>query len=150
MLRLSKLADYAIVIASHSARDPKRTHTAAEIALTVNLALPTVQKILKRLNRAGLFQSERGPHGGYKLARRPEQISIADLIAAVEGPIGLTECSLAENLCLKAQGCTVRGNWNLINRAIQAALETVTLADMVHPMPQEIPISLDSLRPSAR
>lgn len=150
MLRLSKLADYAIVIASHSARVPEQTHTAAEIALTVNIALPTVQKILKRLGRAGIFQSERGPHGGYRLARRPEQISVAQIIAALEGPIGLTECSLAENHCQQAQGCDIRSNWALINRAIRIALETVSLADMVKPLPREIPISLEGLHAHIR
>lgn len=150
MLRLSKLADYAIVIASHCARFPEQTHTAAEIALTVNIALPTVQKILKRLSRAGVFQSERGPHGGYRLARRPEQISIAQIIAALEGPIGLTECSLAENHCQQAQGCNIRSNWTLINQAIRIALETVSLADMVKPISREIPITLESLHTHPR
>jgi FeS assembly SUF system regulator len=150
MLRLSKLADYAIVIACHSAREPQQTHTAVEISRSVNIALPTVQKILKRLNQAGLFQSERGPHGGYRLAKRPEQISVADIIAAMDGPIGLTECSLAENHCQQAQGCDIRSNLALINRAIRIALETVTLADMVKPIPQEIPISLEGLHANLR
>ncbi len=145
MLRLSKLTDYAIVIACHSARAPQERHSAAEISAAVGIALPTVQKILKRLAQAGIFQSERGAHGGYRLARAPEAISVARIIAAMEGPIGLTECSLAENQCRQAEGCDIRGNWTLINRAIQTALETVTLADMVRPIPQELPISLARL-----
>ncbi len=149
MLRLSKLADYALVIAAHSAKTPQRTHTAAEIALTVRIALPTVQKILKRLSQAGIFQSERGPHGGYRLARCPEEISVADLIAAMEGPIGLTECTLAESRCQQAQACGIRLNLTLIDRAIRVALETVTLADMVKPT-AEIPISLKALHAHPR
>lgn len=150
MLRLSKLADYAIVIACHSARQPQHTHTAAEIAASVKIALPTVQKLLKRLSQAGIFYSERGPHGGYRLARQPEQISIAQIIAALEGPIGLTECSLADNHCQQAPGCHLRSNWTLISRAIKVALDTVTLADMVKPMPQEVPISLAGLNTHLR
>ncbi|XSG85839.1 MAG: SUF system Fe-S cluster assembly regulator [Methylohalobius sp. ZOD2] len=150
MLRLSKLADYAIVIASHSAREPERTYTAPEIAETVNIALPTVQKVLKQLGRAEIFRSERGAHGGYRLARRPEHIHIAQIIAALEGPIGLTECSLAENHCQQSDDCDIRGNWTLINRAIRTALETVTLADMVKPAPREMPISLSGLRANVR
>lgn len=150
MLRLSKLADYAIVIACHSARELQQTYTAAEIARAVNIALPTVQKVLKRLSQVGIFQSERGPHGGYRLAKQPENISVAQIIAALDGPIGLTECSLAENHCHKAQGCDIRSNLSLINRAIRIALETVTLADMVKPIPQEIPISLEGLHANLR
>ncbi|MCX8048616.1 MAG: SUF system Fe-S cluster assembly regulator [Methylohalobius sp.] len=150
MLLLSKLADYAIIIASYSAREPQQTYTAAEIALAVNIALPTVQKILKRLNQAGLLQSERGPHGGYRLAKRPDEISVAQIIAALDGPIGLTECSLAEDHCQKAKGCNIRSNLSLINQALKIALEAVTLADMIKPTPREVSISLDSLRAHVR
>ncbi|BCX89233.1 hypothetical protein MIN45_P1603 [Methylomarinovum tepidoasis] len=149
MLRLSKLTDYAIVIACHSARRPHEMHSATEIADAVGIALPTAQKVLKRLTQAGIFHSERGAHGGYRLARAPERINVAELIAAMEGPIGLTECSLAENQCRQADGCDIRGNWALINRAIQAALETVTLADMVRPVSREHPISLTRLHETA-
>lgn len=150
MLRLSKLTDYAIVIACYNARAPETMHSAAEIAQAIGIALPTVQKILKRLTQAGIFRSERGAHGGYRLARSPERVNIAQIIAAMEGPIGLTECSLAGSHCQQAEGCDIRSNWALINRAIQTALEAVTLADMVRPTPREIPISLGSLRSAAR
>ena len=150
MLRLSKLTDYAIVIACFGAREPEAMHSAAEIAQAIGLALPTVQKILKRLTQAGIFHSERGAHGGYRLARPPKTINIAQIIAAMEGPIGLTECTLAENHCRQAEDCDIRGNWALINRAIQTALEAVSLADMVRPAPQEVSISLSGLRSAAR
>ncbi len=150
MLRLSKLTDYAIVIACHCARSPQKLHNAAEISAAVGIALPTVQKLLKRLTQAGIFRSERGVRGGYRLATPPKQINVAQIISALEGPIGLTECSLAESQCQQAEGCDIRGNWTLINHAIQTALEAVTLADMVKPAPREIPISLSGLHVSAR
>ncbi len=150
MLRLSKLTDYAIVIACHCARNPQALHNAAEISSSVGIALPTVQKVLKRLTQAGILRSERGAHGGYLLAAAPHQVSVARVIAALEGPIGLTECSLAESQCRQADGCDIRGNWTLINRAIQAALEAVSLADMVKPAPREIPISLGALHAGLR
>lgn len=150
MLRLSKLTDYAIVIACHSARDPSRLHSASEIADAVGIALPTVQKILKRLAKTGILHSERGAHGGYRLALAPHRIDIARIIAAMEGPIGLTECTLAASRCQQAKGCGIRGNWNLINRAIRTALEAVTLADMVRPASPELPISLGALHHTAR
>ncbi len=150
MLRLSKLTDYAIVIACYCARKPQALHNAAEISTAVGISLPTVQKILKRLTQAGIFRSERGAHGGYCLADQPQQVNVAQIIAALEGPIGLTECSLAENQCQQEEGCDIRGNWALINRAIQTALEAVTLADMVKPAPREIPISLGGLHATIR
>ena len=150
MLRLSKLTDYAIVIACHCAREPQRLHNAAEIAGRVGIALPTVQKLLKRLTQAGLLRSERGAHGGYRLARDPAAINIAQIISALEGPIGLTECSLAENQCRQAAGCDIRGNWALINRAIRTALEAVSLADMVRPTPRETSISFDGTHDAVR
>jgi len=150
MLRLSKLTDYAIVIACHCARTPEALHNAAEISGSVGIALPTVQKILKRLTQAGILRSERGAHGGYRLAAVPTHINVAQIISALEGPIGLTECTQADNQCQQAQGCDIRGNWALINRAIRTALEAVTLADMVKPAPREVPISLSGLHASMR
>lgn len=150
MLRLSKLTDYAIVIACHCARAPEALHNAAEISGSVGIALPTVQKILKRLTQAGILRSERGAHGGYCLAQTPTQVSVARIISALEGPIGLTECAKADNQCQQAQDCDIRGNWALINRAIQTALEAVTLADMVKPAAREVPISLSGLHASMR
>ncbi len=150
MLRLSKLTDYAIVIACHCARTPEALHNAAEISASVGISLPTVQKILKRLTQANILSSERGAHGGYRLSETPERVSVAQIISALEGPIGLTECTLAESQCEQAQGCDIRSNWALINRAIQTALDAVTLADMVNPVIREVPISLSDLYATVR
>ncbi|NOS88993.1 MAG: SUF system Fe-S cluster assembly regulator [Methylococcaceae bacterium] len=152
MLRLSKLTDYATVILSFIARDTTQVHAAMEIAAATGIALPTVSKILKRLVNAKVLSSTRGAKGGYMLARLPEHISIATVISALEGPIAITECSISQQGCDQALGCGIRGNWNLINQTIHNALESVTLADMIRPIPaqdaqwqQEILIPVASL-----
>ena len=103
-------------------------------------------KILKILVKAGIVNSIRGAKGGYVLARSPEKISVAKVISAMEGPIALTECSITHHDCEQASGCDIKGNWGMINQAINNTLESITLADMVMPKEQmaqvkEIPVS---------
>ena len=110
-----------------------------------------MSKILKLLVHAEVLISTRGAKGGYALARAPEQISVAAVISAMEGPIALTECSITHQGCEQASGCEVRGNWGLINQTIHNALESITLADMIRrakapkPIPEEIRIPVSSL-----
>jgi FeS assembly SUF system regulator len=100
-----------------------------------------VSKILKMLSRAELLVSHRGVKGGYSLARLPDEVSIAQIIDAIEGPIAMTECSAtAPGLCELEPVCPVRSNWRKINRAVREALEKLTLAEMTHPLPQRYPI----------
>ena len=134
MLRLSKLTDYATVILSFIARDNTHVHAAMEIASATGIALPTVSKILKLLVNGKVLISTRGAKSGYALARAPENITVAAVISAVEGPIALTECSISQQGCEQASGCDIRGNWSLINQTIHNALESVTLADMIRPV----------------
>lgn len=133
MLKLSKLADYATVLMTLVAREPQRLHNGLELAERSNLPAPTVAKLLKSLARGGLLQSLRGAHGGYRLARPPERISVADIIAALEGPIGVTECASHPGDCTLESACSTRANWRLINVAIREALEAVSLAQMAVP-----------------
>jgi FeS assembly SUF system regulator len=142
MLRLSKLTDYGTLIMTHLARDPRGVHAANEIAVGVQLSLPTVTKVLKILARAGLLHSQRGTKGGYALARAPEQISVAEVVEALEGPIGLTECGVTPGSCAQEPSCSVRGNWQLISNAVLGALRGVTLAQMAHPT---LPIAFSAL-----
>src|SRR3569623_983204 len=93
MLRVGKLTDYGTVVMTYLARDARGLHSANEIAAELGLALPTVSKLLKALVQNGLLASHRGVKGGYSLAMAPEDISVARIIAAIEGPIALTECS---------------------------------------------------------
>ena len=133
MLRVSKLTDYATEVMTVLAAAPARVHSAQELAERVRLELPTVSKLLKQLASAGLIESFRGVNGGYRLAREPEQISIADIVIAMEGPIGMTECSAQSGLCDHESHCGVRVNWQRINDAIAGALAGVSLADMLKP-----------------
>ena len=149
MLRISKLADYATVVVSFMARSPGETHSAAKIAERLDIGQPTVSKILKLLARAKLLTALRGVNGGYSLARVPAQISIADIIDAIEGiPLGVTECSSMPGICAQESACEIRGNWQKINLAVRQALAGVTLADMV--LPQSISAPATILAPPRR
>ncbi len=130
MLRLSKLADYATVLMTAVATAPDRVHTGVELAERTHSPAPTVAKLLKTLTRGGLLDSLRGAHGGYRLARSPERISVADVIGALEGPISVTDCATHGGGCTIERDCAARANWRLINSAIRQALEAVTLAQM--------------------
>jgi FeS assembly SUF system regulator len=147
MLRLSKLTDYATVILSHIAKESSQTHSALCVAEATGIALPTVSKVLKILVNANVLVSTRGIKGGYALARPPENISVADVISALEGPIALTECSISHEGCEQASGCGISANWGLINQAIHNVLKSITLADMIKPVnvPQEFMIPVSSI-----
>lgn len=134
MLKLGKLADYGTMIVTVLAGEPERLHSAQDLAARTHVAAPTVAKLLKLLTRGGLVESLRGARGGYKLARSASAITVADVIAAIDGPIGLTECSVHKGDCAVESTCGVRGNWRLISSAIHEALRSVTLADMAKPL----------------
>jgi FeS assembly SUF system regulator len=131
MFRLSKLTDYGTVILSYMATAPERTCSAADAAEAVGISAATASKVLKLLARHALLQSTRGSRGGYLLARSPENISVAEVVEAMEGPIGITECSAASGLCVREGGCRVRDNWQQLNQVIRQTLGGVSLADMV-------------------
>ncbi len=133
MLRISKLTDYAIVVTAAMAADAQRIFSAAELALDTHLETPTVAKVLKTLARSDLVRSFRGASGGYQLARGAAEITVADLIVAMEGPIGMTQCSVHQGLCSTEAVCALRGHWQQISRAVHAALSEMTLLDMSRP-----------------
>jgi len=131
MLRISKLTDYGTLIVTHMATTPERVISATELADALGLGLATVSKILKALGRHGLVQSQRGTRGGYVLSRPPTQVSIADLIDALEEhPFGLTECSANSGTCNLETGCRIRDSWIRINTVVRQALQTVSVAEM--------------------
>jgi FeS assembly SUF system regulator len=141
MLRVSKLTDYATVVMTVLAgaageRGPAAVLSAQDIGQRAHLELPTVSKLLKQLAHAGLVVSSRGVNGGYRLARAAERITIAQIVTAMEGPIGMTECSAQSGLCGHEPHCGVRVNWQRINQAIEQALGSVSVADMVKPAPK--------------
>ncbi|MFB3915913.1 MAG: SUF system Fe-S cluster assembly regulator [Terriglobales bacterium] len=136
MIRLSKLTDYAIVVMTQMARAPERPlHTARDLAAETQLPLPTVSKILKQLLTAGLLVSHRGVKGGYTLSRAPREISVGQIIAAIEGPVGATECSSGvPGLCDLEPHCPMSSNWRIISLALRQALENLTLPDLIYPL----------------
>lgn len=134
MIRLSRMADYAVVLMTHLATKGERLSTGPELALATRVPAPTVSKILKVLARDGLLISHRGAHGGYTLVRRPEEISVAEIIGPFDGSVALTECiEDAPGDCDLESLCPVRNHWRKINYAVRHALEELSLADMVTP-----------------
>jgi len=134
VLRMTKLTDYSTVIMSYLARQPQDVHSVTEVATAVGVATPTTSKILKTLARRELVESVLGAKGGYRLSRPPERISLAEVIDAMEGPFGVTECSVVTGLCSQEAGCPLRGNWQRLNEVLRRALDQVTLAEMSRPV----------------
>ena len=129
-MRLSSLADYAIVIMSAAARAEcgGARLSATDLALRTGVPLPTAQKLMGRLAGAGLLVSARGTGGGFALARPADAISLADIVEAVEGPIAMTSCvEVDRHDCVLEQSCQVRPHWGAVNGAIRGALANVTL-----------------------
>ena len=132
MLRVSRLADYASVVMACLARHPGEVLSTAQVGAETHLEAPTVSKLLKRLTQAGLVESFRGAAGGYRLARSAKDISLAEIVEALDGPIGLTECSLGHAGCERQPYCAVSRDWQGIGASIDNALRGVSLADMLH------------------
>ena len=134
MIKLSRMADYAVVLMTQLAREPEALRTAAELSQSCGLPQPTVSKILKQLAQAELLVSYRGAKGGYLLARTAGGISMADVIGAVDGPIALTDCIGPDGLVCEIEAlCPTRTNWQSINDAMIQALSSVSLAEMAVP-----------------
>ncbi len=146
MLRISKLADYGTIVLTAMAREPAWTFSAAELALRTGLPAPSVSKILKILLRQGIVVSLRGANGGYRLARSPAEISTVQILNALDGPLGVTECSASPGLCKREAHCGTRAHWHMINRVVLQALEHITLQQMIDPGRPR----LDVLRPAWR
>ena len=149
MLRVTKLTDYASVVLTVLASAPDAVLSATGLAERAGLEPPTVAKVLKPLAQAGLVQAFRGVAGGYRLARPPAQISLVEIVEAMEGPLAMTECSIHEGQCGIEHSCSARANWRRINDVVADALRRVTLADMILPGPatdarRTIPVSLSA------
>jgi FeS assembly SUF system regulator len=136
MVRLSKLTDYGLLLMTLIARrETLAQRTARDLAAESHLPLATVSKLLKELLQSGLLVSHRGIKGGYLLAREPQEISLTEIIAAIEGPMALTECSTeVTGLCNIEAGCPIKSNQRIINQAVRGVLERITLSDLVQPL----------------
>jgi len=134
MLRLNRLTDYAIVAMSKMSHRPDDVRTTTQISLETAVPMPTIAKLLNALVKGGLVFSHRGASGGYTLSRPAEDITAADIIQAVEGPISLTACvDGSDEKCGIQLDCPMSGNWNKVNQAIQKALKEVSLAELGAP-----------------
>ena len=130
-MRLSSLADYAVVMMSAAARHcgGAARLNATLLAEETGVPLPTAQKLVSRLSAAGLIESTRGTGGGFRLSRPPSAISLADIVEAVEGPIVLTSCvEGSRHDCGLEGACQVRPHWSVVNEAVRGALASVSLA----------------------
>lgn len=137
MIRLTKQADYGILLMAQFARaGSDGVLSASDLAQRTGLSLPMVNKTLKLLSRSGLLGSTRGVNGGYRMGRDAGSITLEDVITAVEGPIALTECHEHGNAhdCGLSAHCPTRLNWGIINDALRDSLSGITLLQMIHPM----------------
>ena len=138
MFRLSRFTDYGIRILAHLASSAECGPGAApmnarEVADELSLPLPIVSKVMKALARAKVLESHRGSKGGFNLTLRPRDLTVADMITVLEGPVALMQCSADPSECEHAGSCTVQEPWGVINLAVENTLSTITLADLISP-----------------
>jgi FeS assembly SUF system regulator len=140
-MRLTSLADYAVVMMAAAARHPAAARlTAGLLAQETGVPLPTAQKLMGRLAHAGLLTSARGTGGGFRLAREAAGISLADIIEAVEGPIAMTNCIEGTTFdCALERSCRVKPHLNAANTAVRGALQGVSLSQLAEVQSQETP-----------
>lgn len=127
------MTDYGVVVMAQLAQARDAVVTAPDLASAAGLPAPTVAKILKRMARGGLVTSQRGIHGGYALSRAADEISVADIIAALEGPVAVTACVDGAVGCTVESLCPIRGCWDRVNAAVNRTLESMSLAEIAAP-----------------
>lgn len=130
-MRLSNLADYAVVAMCQAARHCGGTLVSTgALAEQTRLPAPTVQKVVSKLTRAGLLRAVRGAGGGLRLARPAAAITLADIVEAVEGPIALTSC-IEGSSCAVHDNCTLKPHWPIVNNAVRSALDDIALSQLI-------------------
>lgn len=140
VLKLSRMIDYGVVVLSQMAHRHDCLMNAPELAEVTGLPAPMVSKVLKSLARSDLVVSHRGVHGGYSLSRKPDKISVAAIVEALEGPVALTACVEASDAhCQVERLCPIRGGWEKVNDAIRGALEAVSLSDLIYTNFEDLP-----------
>lgn len=132
MIRLSKLSDYAVVVLSQLARDSGRVVSASGLAESTGIPEPTVAKVLKLLVKGEIVVSVRGAAGGYMMERDPEDITVRELIVALEGPIAVTTClEEGSDSCSITHSCPMKGRWHKVNLAIMTTLDDMSLTELL-------------------
>lgn len=134
MFKLNKLADYATVLMAFLAAHSDKPYNARDLAIETHIALPTVSKVLKLMAKAKLLHSIRGAKGGYELAKPADEISISEILLAIEDRLAFTECSHKKGECALEPFCSIQHNWQLISDTILSALASLSLEDMAKPM----------------
>ena len=135
MLRLSKKADYALMAMKHLAQKSAASASAREIAEQFDIPIELMAKVLQRLVQRGLLASHQGTRGGYQLSRLPRQITVADVIQAIEGPVTVTACSTDDGQCEQFSKCNVRDPLWRVRERILAALGDCTIAELASDVP---------------
>ena len=130
MLRISKLADYATILMTVFGQHEAASFSAVQLAELTGISLPTVRKILTLLLQAELLTSTQGASGGYGLTRAIQQINLADIVEAIDGPLALTECNDPNRQCDKHEFCGTKQHWEVINQVVKQALQSVNLQQM--------------------
>ena len=143
MLRINRMSDYGMLILGDLALRKDAYVSATDIASSTHIALPTVQKLLKKLHKKELVISKQGPLGGYALHDSAKLTSVAKIIQALEGDLSLTQCTSKEIKCAIESSCQIGDAWHVINRTIISALEKLTLLDLVQPSNIKQFVSLD-------
>lgn len=134
MLRIGKLTDYAMLILTELAKTPDLHLSATLLSELVHIPAPTVSKILKMLSEAELVTSIRGVDGGYRLARAAQSISLAQVLAAMEGELAMTECCELNHSCVVTSVCALQHNWKKINKFVYVLLSKISIIDMLGPL----------------
>jgi FeS assembly SUF system regulator len=130
-MRLTHLADYAVVLMTAAARYPAGARlSATELSADTGVPLPTTQKLMGQLTTAGLLTSVRGAAGGFALARAADKITLADIVEAVEGPIAMTVCAEGRSDCALDAHCMVKPHMGVVGNAIRGALGAVSLTEL--------------------
>ncbi|MGH9666332.1 MAG: RrF2 family transcriptional regulator [Bryobacteraceae bacterium] len=141
MLKLTKKADYGLIALKHLAVNA-RGASAKDIAETYGIPSPLLAKILQKLARAGFLRSEQGTHGGYRLARAPNQITTLEVVRAIDGPIILTACFTEHGECSHTEKCTVRAPLRKVHEGILRLLNGITISDLSH---DDMELTLESV-----
>ncbi len=131
MVILSKLADYGVIVVTHLAETAPSQVNAVHLAAETRLPQATVAKVLKLLARAGIVTAVRGAAGGYRLARRAHEISIAEVVSAIDGAMALTQCTGASGPCERLEYCSTRPHWHRINQAVERALDGIRIDELL-------------------
>jgi len=131
-MRLTHLADYAVVMMTAAARrDETARLSATDLAQETGVPLPTAQKLMQQLAAHGLLIGQRGAGGGYALARPVSEISLADIVEAIEGPIAMTQCADGINHdCILDAHCRVKPHMGIVGDAVRGALGAVSLREL--------------------